>query len=148
MLLVLLALLIALALPALAPAQTSDHEEDTIVVVSGDVTVPRGETVNGVFIVRDGRRIDCLIVATAYSIYRHRGASWPAVQSKFRDDLYTALWARAKGLFAFDEYVFVTGWGLQAEELSRMEELRISRCLYKPVQPEDLDAALRETRGP
>lgn len=41
----------ALALPAPATAaQTSDHEEDAIVVVSGDVTVPRGETVEGVFI--------------------------------------------------------------------------------------------------
>lgn len=41
----------ALVLPAAATAaQTSDHEENAIVVVSGDVTVPRGETVEGVFI--------------------------------------------------------------------------------------------------
>lgn len=41
----------ALALPAAATAaRTSDHEEDAIVVVSGDVTIPRGETVDGVFI--------------------------------------------------------------------------------------------------
>jgi cytoskeletal protein CcmA (bactofilin family) len=41
----------ALALPAAAPAaRTSDHEEDAIVVVSGDVTVPRGETVDGIYI--------------------------------------------------------------------------------------------------
>jgi cytoskeletal protein CcmA (bactofilin family) len=41
----------ALALPAAAPAaRTSDHEEDAIVVISGDVTVPRGETVDGIYI--------------------------------------------------------------------------------------------------
>jgi hypothetical protein len=56
----------------------------------------------------DGRGIDCLTVDTAYQIYHHQGASWPVVQSKFRDDLHAAQRARAKGVFAFDEYVFVT----------------------------------------
>jgi len=46
-----LVLLAALALPAAAPAQTSDHSEDAIVVVSGDVAVPRGHTVDGVVVV-------------------------------------------------------------------------------------------------
>src|SRR5215218_8742538 len=55
--LVFLVLLAALALPALAPAQTSDHEEDAIVVISGDVTVPRGETVDGVVIVSGDPRL-------------------------------------------------------------------------------------------
>jgi hypothetical protein len=27
--------------------------------------------------------------------------------------------------------------------MSRMETLRVSRCLFKPVRPEELDAALR-----
>ncbi len=48
----------ALALPAAATAaQTSDHAEDAIVVVSGDVTVPRGETVEGVFIASGDLRL-------------------------------------------------------------------------------------------
>jgi hypothetical protein len=55
--LVFLVLLAALALPALAPAQTSDHEEDAIVVISGDVTVPRGETVDGIVIVSGDLRL-------------------------------------------------------------------------------------------
>src|SRR6476659_5324858 len=45
--LVALVFLVALALPAAAPAQTSDHDEDAIVVVSGDVDVPRGKNVDG-----------------------------------------------------------------------------------------------------
>jgi hypothetical protein len=49
--LVALFFLVALALPAAGPAQTSDHDEDAIVVVSGDVEVPRGETVDGIVVV-------------------------------------------------------------------------------------------------
>jgi two-component system cell cycle sensor histidine kinase/response regulator CckA len=55
-------------------------------------------------------------------------------------------WELAERLRAADEHVtilFVTGWGLREEEMSRMESLRVSRCLFKPVRPEDLDAALR-----
>jgi hypothetical protein len=55
--LVVLAFLVALALPAAAAAQTSDHEEDAIVVVSGDVDVPRGETVDGIFVVSGDVRL-------------------------------------------------------------------------------------------
>ncbi len=52
--LVVLALLCALALPASAFAvEAADNEEDAIVVISGDVTVPRGETVNAI-VVADG----------------------------------------------------------------------------------------------
>jgi hypothetical protein len=43
--------LVALALPAAAPAAlTTGHEEDAIVVFSGDLTVPRGETVDGIVV--------------------------------------------------------------------------------------------------
>jgi hypothetical protein len=55
--LVVLSFLAVLALPAASPAQTSDHEEDAIVVVSGDVDVPRGETVEGVFVVSGDVRL-------------------------------------------------------------------------------------------
>jgi cytoskeletal protein CcmA (bactofilin family) len=49
--LLVLIVLAALALPEAAPAtRTADHEGDAIVVVSGDVTVPRGETVDGIFV--------------------------------------------------------------------------------------------------
>jgi hypothetical protein len=48
----------ALALPAVASAaQASNNEEDAIVVVSGDVTVPRGETVDGVYIASGDLRL-------------------------------------------------------------------------------------------
>jgi hypothetical protein len=46
-----------LALPAAAPAQTYDHDEDAIVVVRGDVTVPRGHTVDGVVVVSGDVRV-------------------------------------------------------------------------------------------
>lgn len=56
--LVVLATLFALlALPAAGSARTSDHEGDAIVVVSGDVSVPHGETVDGVFVVSGDARI-------------------------------------------------------------------------------------------
>ena len=49
--LVVLVLLAAVALPAAALGQTSNHKDDAIVVISGDVTVPRGDTVDGVVVV-------------------------------------------------------------------------------------------------
>jgi hypothetical protein len=55
--LVVLVLLAALAMPAVAPARTSDHAEDAIVVISGDVTVPRGETVDGIVVVSGDVRL-------------------------------------------------------------------------------------------
>ncbi|HET7417434.1 MAG TPA: polymer-forming cytoskeletal protein [Solirubrobacterales bacterium] len=48
----------ALALPAAAPAAGAQSDSgDTVVVVSGDVTVPRGETVDGVFVISGDVRI-------------------------------------------------------------------------------------------
>jgi hypothetical protein len=55
--LVALIALAALVLPAPAIGKTSNHNEDAIVVVSGDVTVARGETVAGIFVVRGDVRI-------------------------------------------------------------------------------------------
>lgn len=55
--LVVLLLLAALALPAAASAQTSDHDEGAIVVISGDVTVPRGDTVDGIVVVSGDVRV-------------------------------------------------------------------------------------------
>ena len=39
--------------------------------------------------------------------------------------------------------LIVTGWGLRDEELSRMESLRVSRCLFKPIRADELDAAVQ-----
>ena len=55
--LVVLVLLAALALPTLAPAQTSNHRDDAIVVISGDVTVPRDDTVDGIVVVSGDVRL-------------------------------------------------------------------------------------------
>jgi len=56
--LVVLVALAALALPATAlAAPTTEHEEDAIVVVSGDVTVPRGETVDGIYVASGDVRV-------------------------------------------------------------------------------------------
>ncbi|HEX6782140.1 MAG TPA: polymer-forming cytoskeletal protein [Solirubrobacterales bacterium] len=52
-----LVVLTLLALPAGAAAQTSDHEGDAIVVVSGDVSVPRGESVDGIVVVSGDVRV-------------------------------------------------------------------------------------------
>jgi len=55
--LVVLIALAALALSAPACAQVSDAGEDAIVVISGDVTVPRGQTVDGVFVASGDVRV-------------------------------------------------------------------------------------------
>jgi CheY-like chemotaxis protein len=55
-------------------------------------------------------------------------------------------WELAERLRASDPDVailFVTGWGLREDEMSRMESLRVSRCLFKPVRSDELDAAVR-----
>lgn len=51
------ALTALLVLPAAVSAETSRNEEDAIVVISGDVTVPRGETVDGVYIASGDLRL-------------------------------------------------------------------------------------------
>jgi CheY-like chemotaxis protein len=56
-------------------------------------------------------------------------------------------WEAAERLRAADPNItimFVTGWGLREDEMSRMHDLGVRRCLYKPVMPDDLAAAVRE----
>jgi len=55
--LVVLLAIAVMALPAAASGQTANHEEDAIVVISGDVTVPRGETVDGIYIASGDLRL-------------------------------------------------------------------------------------------
>ena len=57
-------------------------------------------------------------------------------------------WQVAERLRAADRGVpilFITGWGLRQEDKSRLAVLGVRRCLYKPVQPGELDAAIQET---
>ncbi len=60
-------------------------------------------------------------------------------------------WQFAERLRALDARVpllFITGWGLREEDHARLAGLGVRRCLYKPVRPEDLDAALQEAATP
>jgi len=57
-------------------------------------------------------------------------------------------WQVAERLRAADRAVpilFITGWGMRQEDKSRLAVLGVRRCLYKPVQPSELDAAIQET---
>jgi PAS domain S-box-containing protein len=55
-------------------------------------------------------------------------------------------WQLAERIRALDQSVgilFVTGWGLHESERARLRELRVQACLFKPVHPADLDAAVQ-----
>ncbi|HXG16513.1 MAG TPA: response regulator [Calidithermus sp.] len=55
-------------------------------------------------------------------------------------------WEFAERLRATDRAVpllFITGWGLKEEDTARLKALAVHRCLYKPVKPADLDAAIQ-----
>jgi PAS domain S-box-containing protein len=39
--------------------------------------------------------------------------------------------------------VFITGWGLQEADHARLRALDVRQCLFKPVNPADLDAAVQ-----
>jgi CheY-like chemotaxis protein len=60
-------------------------------------------------------------------------------------------WDFAERLRAIDREIpllFITGWGLREEERIRLARLRVRRCLFKPVRPEDLDAAIQDALRP
>ena len=40
--------------------------------------------------------------------------------------------------------LFITGWGLRDEEHGRLKMLKIRKCLFKPVRPVELDAAIQD----
>src|SRR6266699_2546181 len=55
-------------------------------------------------------------------------------------------WEVAERIRAVDvkvPVVFITGWGLREEERARLSALRVQRCLFKPVRPDELDAAVQ-----
>src|SRR5207249_2532387 len=56
-------------------------------------------------------------------------------------------WEFAERLRAVDQNVavlFITGWGPREGDQGRLEKLKVRRCLFKPVRPSDLDAAIQE----
>jgi CheY-like chemotaxis protein len=60
-------------------------------------------------------------------------------------------WEVAERLRAVDARVpllFITGWGLREEDRARLAGLGVRHCLFKPVRPEDLDAALQDAAAP
>jgi CheY-like chemotaxis protein len=60
-------------------------------------------------------------------------------------------WEFAERLRARDAAVpllFITGWGMREEDQTRLGALRIQRCLFKPVRPEELDAAIQAAVHP
>ena len=55
-------------------------------------------------------------------------------------------WEFAERLRAVDRQVallFITGWGLREEDNPRLSALKVQRCLFKPIPPPDLDAAIQ-----
>ncbi|MGH7392646.1 MAG: response regulator [Candidatus Rokuibacteriota bacterium] len=55
-------------------------------------------------------------------------------------------WEVAERLRAHDRNVailFITGWGLREEDYARLATLKVESCLFKPVRPADLDAAVQ-----
>ena len=56
-------------------------------------------------------------------------------------------WELAERLRRVDSDVvilFITGWGLRDEEHGRLKMLKIRKCLFKPVRPGELDAAIQD----
>jgi len=56
-------------------------------------------------------------------------------------------WEFAERLRAMDPNVailFITGWGLREEDQDRLDTLKVRGCLFKPVRPGDLDAAIQD----
>jgi len=59
-------------------------------------------------------------------------------------------WELARRLRAIDRVVpilFLTGWGMREEDQTRLAALNIQRCLFKPLGPADLDAAIQSALG-
>jgi PAS domain S-box-containing protein len=96
-----------------------------------------------------------LLTATGHTVMAAPGGA--AALAEFRPDRFDVVvsnlgmpnmngWELAERLRATDGNIailFVTGWGLREDEMSRMESLRITRCLFKPVRPDELEAALQ-----
>ncbi|MBI3827847.1 MAG: response regulator [Candidatus Rokubacteria bacterium] len=59
-------------------------------------------------------------------------------------------WELAERIRAVDPRIpllFITGLGLRDDDRPRLDALKISACLFKPVRPGDLDAAIQAAAG-
>ena len=50
---------------------------------------------------------------------------------------------RLRGVDGTVPMLFITGWGLREQDQARLGALGVQRCLFKPVRPEELDAAIQ-----
>jgi PAS domain S-box-containing protein len=60
-------------------------------------------------------------------------------------------WEMAERIRRIDAAVallLITGWGLRDDEHGRLKALKIRRCLFKPVRPAELDAAIQDAIAP
>jgi PAS domain S-box-containing protein len=60
-------------------------------------------------------------------------------------------WEMAERIRQVDASVallLITGWGLRDDEHGRLKALKIRRCLFKPVRPAELDAAIQDAIAP
>jgi PAS domain S-box-containing protein len=51
---------------------------------------------------------------------------------------------RLRGVDSKVPVLFITGWGMRDEEKVRLSALNVRRCLFKPVRPDELDAAIQD----
>jgi PAS domain S-box-containing protein len=127
--------------PSAAPAETQARRQARVLVVDDDSQV----------------------LATLAELLRSLGHTVTAVQSgaaalnAYAPGRFDAVltnvgmagmngWEVAERLRAIDRSVpllFITGWGLREEDQARLNALKVHRCLFKPVRPADLDAALQ-----
>lgn len=55
---------------------------------------------------------------------------------------------RLRGVDGSVPLVFITGWGMREEDSARLAGLNVHRCLFKPVRPDELDAAIQDAVQP
>jgi PAS domain S-box-containing protein len=55
---------------------------------------------------------------------------------------------RLRGVDGAVPIVFITGWGMREEDGERLAGLNVHRCLFKPVRPDELDAAIQDALPP
>jgi two-component system, cell cycle sensor histidine kinase and response regulator CckA len=106
---------------------------------------------------------DAQVLATVHAVLRTAGHEVTAVATgaeglaayrRGRYDIVLANigmagmngWEFAERLRASDAAVpmlFLTGWGLREDDQARLAALNVARCLFKPVRPDEFDAAIQ-----
>ena len=64
------------------------------------------------------------------------------------DELLEQVAERLRGVDSSVPLLFITGWGLREEDSARLAGLNVHRCLFKPVRPDELDAAIQDALLP